>query len=255
MFFFKRKEESNTDQEVKGAEMVFPEEPSLPAATEIQGVCEVVCPVCKAEILPASAYCGCCGADLSKYQGLQPASTLVDPEETISICPFCGASVPAKYTFCQKCGKRINIWEGENVLYNKTVLIAEAFEAHGLKHSVEETPVFSYLEAGFSGKNITGVKVRFVSVDEESEVKVITDGFAKYPEDRKDKGYCVMNRMNDKFKYAKFVLNDRGDVHAEYDIPRSVSDENLGEIAVEIALRFASIIDNAYPEIMQSIWG
>ena len=63
----------------------------------------------------------------------------------------------------------------------------------------------------------------------------------------------VLNDCNNKFRWVKFYLDDDNDIVANADI---LFDElNVGFTCVEIVMRTASIIDDAYPAIMKGIWG
>lgn len=140
------------------------------------------------------------------------------------------------------------------MIYKATKAIDAAFKENGLKHKVNEQPSFSAVEAGFSGDNCT-FTVHFVSQDDDCDVKVLTQDFAKFPGNKLTAGYEIINSLNKKYRYAKFVLDPSdGGVHAEYDFPVKLNIPTVKEVAVEIALRFMKIIDDAYPEIMKAIW-
>ena len=63
-------------------------------------------------------------------------------------------------------------------------------------------------------------------------------------------------RQDRKFKYVKFTMDERdGGISAQHDFPLRLTDEEVGPVAVEIALRFAKIIDDSCSAFMQGIWG
>ena len=140
------------------------------------------------------------------------------------------------------------------MIYQATQLIADAFAEFGLKHQVLEAGPLSLVEMGFTGDNCT-FRLRFISMDEDNDVKAMTEDLVKIPEARRAAAYALMNELSREYKYFKFTMDERGGVCAQYDIPMSVKSEDLGGIAVEIALRCSQIVDNAYPRIMQVIWG
>ena len=143
--------------------------------------------------------------------------------------------------------------EALKMIYKATKLIQTQFKDAGIKCNARELGNFSMVEAAFTGKNCN-VTIRFVSVDNGNGVKALTDNFAKYSKQRLAKGYEIVNSLNQKYKYAKFTMTKDGDICAEYDFPTTIKEEAVGTIAVEIVLRFAQIVDEAYPEIMQSVW-
>ena len=140
------------------------------------------------------------------------------------------------------------------MIYKATKLVAAAFEQENLKHAVRETEAFSFVDASFTGNNCT-VRIRFINSDDDNDVKVLTENFAKFPASKRAKGLELINDLNRHYKYVKFAIDDDGDLTAQYDLPVSADDENLGKMVIEIAMRCAKIVDDSYPKIMQSIWG
>ena len=141
-----------------------------------------------------------------------------------------------------------------DMIYKATKLIQREFKQAGIKSTTREIGELSFVEAAFTGKNCN-VTIRFISTDDDYDVKALTDNFAKYPTQRLAKGLEIINNLNKKYRYAKFTISPQeGYVTAEYDFPTTIKEESVGTIATEIVLRFAQIVDDAYPEIMQSVW-
>lgn len=135
----------------------------------------------------------------------------------------------------------------------KIQLIKKEFEKAELKHQVQQLGPLDFLEAGFSGDNAT-VKIRVIAVDNDSEVKVMSDDFAKFPGAKLEAGYKLANQLNRKYKFVKFTIDNDGDLSAQWDLPDSVPSELVGKVAMEIVLRMFKIIDDAYPEVMKAVW-
>ena len=140
------------------------------------------------------------------------------------------------------------------MMYQATQRIADAFTGASIKHQAQELGPLSFVEAGFTGDNCT-FRLRFISLDDDNDVKAMTEDFAKIPEARRDAGCRLMNRLNREYKFFKFTMDDKGAVCVQYDFPVTVSEEEVGAIALEVALRCAKVVDDAYPKIMQVIWG
>ena len=138
-------------------------------------------------------------------------------------------------------------------MFNATPVVESALKNAGLKCQAIDLGELSFVQAGFTGENCT-VSLRFISADNDNDVKVMTEDIAKVNSAKQDRMYVVLNNLNVKYKYVKFTMDDNGGVCAQYDVPISVGD-CLGAVALEIALRFAKIVDDAYPEIMKIIWG
>ena len=139
------------------------------------------------------------------------------------------------------------------MLYHATQRIAEAFEEAGLKYQTQEIGPLSLVDTGFTGDNCT-YRLRFISMDEDNDVKAMTEDFAKVPESRKAAAYQLLNQLNREYKYLKFTMDDKGAICAQYDFPLSLPDDRLGGVAIEVAVRASKIVDDAYPKIMQTIW-
>lgn len=139
------------------------------------------------------------------------------------------------------------------MIYQATRLISDAFKEAGLKCGTQEVGPLSFVEAGFTGSNCT-FKLRFISTDNDNDVKAMTEDFAKYPEGKFQNGYKMMNELSRTYKYFKFTMDDSGAVCAQFDFPVSLSKEDVGKVAVELAVRCMKIVDDAYPKIMKSIW-
>ena len=140
------------------------------------------------------------------------------------------------------------------MMYQATEQISDAFTDVDLKHQVQELGPLSFVEAGFTGDNCT-FRLRFFSADDDNNVKAMTEDFAKIPAARRDAGCRLMNTLNREYRFFKFTMDDTGAVCAQYDFPVTVSEEEVGSIAVEVALRCVKVMDDAYPRIMQMIWG
>ena len=136
---------------------------------------------------------------------------------------------------------------------SKLQRIAAEFSKVGLKHQTLSVGSLNVIEGGFTGDNCT-VKIRVVAVENESEIKVLSENFAKIPAQKQNEGYSLINALNKKYKYVKFVMDDSGEVCAQWDVLDTIPAETLGMVVVEVVVRMSRIIDDAYPEIMKMIW-
>ena len=110
------------------------------------------------------------------------------------------------------------------------------------------------VEAGFSGNNGT-CKLNIISSDDDNDAQVRSAPIAKCPEDKRGAACELLNSLNSRFRFPKFVMDKDGDITVQYDIPLKVPDDALGDIAMELLIRISHIADEAYPEIMRFIWG
>ena len=62
-----------------------------------------------------------------------------------------------------------------------------------------------------------------------------------------------MNELSRTYECLKFTMDDKGAVCAQYDFPVSLSKEDVGKVAVEVAIRSMKIVDDAYGD-NEIIW-
>jgi len=99
------------------------------------------------------------------------------------------------------------------------------------------------------------VNVKFISRDDDSDVAVRVHGLInEIPENMTAKALEACNKLNNKVRYLKFCINDEGDISVEYDFPIKTSDEMIGKVAVENAVRFMRILDEEYLELAQMLY-
>lgn len=91
----------------------------------------------------------------------------------------------------------------------------------------------------------------FFDLDGES-VQVATSPIASVPAEKTAQLLYALNDCNHKFRWVKFYLDDDNDVIAESDA--IIDEQNAGAVCFEIVMRTASIIDDAYPDIMKAVF-
>ncbi len=135
----------------------------------------------------------------------------------------------------------------------KLDLVEQELNKAGLKHQRASLGPLEFIETGFSGEKTT-VKIRFIAVGNDGEFKILSDDFAKFPDEKLVEGYALANELNRKYKYVKFAIDNEGDMTAQWDLPDNVPNEAVGATGVEILIRMFQIIDDVYPEVMKAIW-
>ena len=132
-------------------------------------------------------------------------------------------------------------------------LVQQEFNKAGLKHRTGTAGKLQYIELSFSGNN-TNVIVRVITTDDGSEFKVMTEAFGRFPPEKIPDAYVLANHLCRKFKFAKFTVDDDGDICAQWDMPDNVPADAVGRVITEVVLRLFNIVDDAYPETMKAIW-
>ena len=139
------------------------------------------------------------------------------------------------------------------MIYRATELIHLEFDRIGIRHGIREMGHFSGIETHYSGKNCI-VELYLFSNDNCLDVKVLSMPITKCPKEKLEIGYCLLNELNRKYRFAKFLIDSKGAIRVEYDFPEQTSEGNLGPVSTEITTRCFSIIDEAYPVIVKTLW-
>lgn len=137
-------------------------------------------------------------------------------------------------------------------MYTAIEKIQAAFQKADLKHSIDQMGENWILRAGVNG-NASTYQFLFISdKDNSNDVFVRIFQYAKFPPEAMARGYRILNELQVKYRYVRFVLNDNGNVNVEYDFP--IAFENIGNGAVETLIRLTKILDECYPVVMRAIW-
>ena len=93
-----------------------------------------------------------------------------------------------------------------------------------------------------------------VAFDDDGEsAQIVSSPIANVPAAKTSKLLMVLNQCNCDFRWVKFYMDEDYDIIADADVV--FGDDNAGFAVVEAVLLAASVIDDAYPEIMRGIWG
>ena len=123
----------------------------------------------------------------------------------------------------------------------------------GLKPFTDEVGESSNVWLQFPVDNGGSYRIRFISSDEDNDVSVRVFSLISLKGEQRTNILPAINFINNKFRFVKFVVDKDGDVNVEYDYPvRTIDPASSAE---EIAIRFAQIIDDAYPILMKAMWG
>lgn len=108
------------------------------------------------------------------------------------------------------------------------------------------------LVAGISGK-ANSYQIKYICKDGgKNDVAVRVFGLASFPKGREQAAYRLLNGLQRKYRYLRFVLDKDNDVNLEYDLPSD--SENVGPIGREMLIRIMKMVDEFYPELMRAIW-
>lgn len=131
--------------------------------------------------------------------------------------------------------------------------IAEVFKEKSVVFHIQENDENSRIVASVI-VDYTSFTVYFIANDENNDIAVRIPHFVRFkPQNHRDM-IRISNRMNDKYRFCKFSVNDESEsVSIEYDFAGKT--DNIGEASEEIFRRVMQIAEEAYPEFMRAIWG
>ena len=128
---------------------------------------------------------------------------------------------------------------------------AAFFDSKGLKYDMSSDGMA--ITTGFALKNIAGVKILIVFDPDDGSVGLRAFNIAKIPDEKKDSMFAAVNSLNHKFRWIKFVIDEEDNTITVTD-DAVIQLDSCGEEVFELCLRLAGIVDEAYPEIMSSIF-
>ena len=112
--------------------------------------------------------------------------------------------------------------------------------------------VVDYLvEVGF---NLFSTRLLFMIFFDASEESVALRCFevTRVTEEQYPNALLSCNELNNKMRWVKFCIGQEMNVHAEADA--LVDETTAAKVTMELMMRMASIVDEAYPMINKAIW-
>lgn len=137
-------------------------------------------------------------------------------------------------------------------MYKMTHLIYDTLKKiENLKVFTHETEDSSNVWLKFSVENGQSYTIRFISNDDENDVAVRIFSLLYAEESQQAAVLPVLNRLNNRYRFVKFVLDEDGDINVEYDYAVNCPDPAAS--AKELVSRIVSIVNDSYPEILRAL--
>ena len=131
-------------------------------------------------------------------------------------------------------------------------LTAAFFESKGLNYDYLDEDQNAII-TGFGLNNVEGIKILIIFDEGDHSVHLMALNVAKFPADKKDGMYAVVNALNKQFRWIKFVVDEKENcINAEDDA--IIQLDSCGEEVFECCLHFGSVVDKAYPVVMKSVF-
>jgi hypothetical protein len=138
-------------------------------------------------------------------------------------------------------------------MYKAIAEIHETFNRRGIKHSVDQKGDIRVIHAGMSGK-ASNYEFLFIKTDDSgNDVAIRVFKLARFAPHTRGKALEVINEVQQRYRYARFNLDDDCDVNVEYDFPASYP--AIGEGAFDMLIRMTTILDDCYAQFMRAVWG
>lgn len=107
----------------------------------------------------------------------------------------------------------------------------------------------------FGGGDFSYEHVVFhIIIDEDGTgAHVVSSPIVSVQTDRYAQLLSACNECNTTYRWAKFYIDEDSDLMVECDVP--LRDSSVGDECVEVVMRLADIVDQAYATIMRAAWG
>ena len=107
---------------------------------------------------------------------------------------------------------------------------------------------------GFGGGDFsfTHVVIHLIFDLDGASVQVVTSPIVSIPVERTSAMLLALNECNNKFRWIKFYLDGDNDVVANGDA--LFDEQNCADACLELIMRTANIVDEAYGDIMKAAW-
>ena len=129
---------------------------------------------------------------------------------------------------------------------------AAFFDSKGIRYDLTEDG--HAIITGFQMDNREGLKLLIFFDPGDESVAIRAFNVAKIPANKTDSMFAVVNYLNTKYRWIKFVINEEDNtITAEDDAVIQL--DSCGEEVLECCKHLVEIVDEAYPEIMASIFG
>ena len=130
-----------------------------------------------------------------------------------------------------------------------------AFAERGLKFEHVDSYENPLIKLPFGGGDFSysHLEINLVFDLDGASAHVVTSPIASVPGEKTAKLLLVLNECNRKFRWVKFYLDEDNDIIVNADV--IIDESSAGAECLEIVMRTASIVDNAYADIMKGVWG
>lgn len=138
-------------------------------------------------------------------------------------------------------------------MYKVIAQIQKEFDKKDIKYSFIEQKSSQIIQAGIPIENGPSIMVWFIAHKDANDIAVRVFGIvSKINNEKKQLLLNAVNSCNEKFRFFKFCIDSDNDVNVEYDF--LTESNNTGPMAFEALVRISSVLDEAYPIMMDALY-
>ncbi len=128
--------------------------------------------------------------------------------------------------------------------------ITEYLESKDIRYILSDDD--KRLELRFSAKNADVIPV-LMNCQEEEDCEFFVYNYCKFPEEKREKMYELCSKMNKKFRWLRFFV-DESDNTITIATDLLINPDSCADDVYTILAKIVRIGDFAYPEFMKTIW-
>lgn len=129
-------------------------------------------------------------------------------------------------------------------------MVRAYFDSKGKTYEVFEER--NAIRTGYTCEHVT-ISVIIIFDDNNQTVGLKSFNYVKFPEEKKQKMFEICSKMNYKYRWVKFYV-DETDNSVTLSDDAYIDLETCGEEIYELIGRMCGIGDEAYPEFMKTVW-
>lgn len=138
--------------------------------------------------------------------------------------------------------------------YKTTRLITEFFDENDIPYHIFRKNDIEEVVSGFSVKAGPNLSMHFLNANDDNDLTALMIIISDVPSDKRSQILEVCNTLNKDCHHVCFFINDSNDVMFSYDFLQSMTDDCVGEAALELLLRTKHALDDNYSTLMRAVF-
>lgn len=140
-------------------------------------------------------------------------------------------------------------------MYKSAKLVSEALTRHEVKSRTFDVNDSSVVEASFSLERCPDISVLMVARDDDNYIAIRVFELVKdIPEEKMPEMLMVCNKLNGKYNYFCFYVDEQNSVTLKADIPANIGDGEVGEACYALMIGILQAIQESYGSLMLAMY-